>query len=222
MAKELAMPYLFHPVRLAGLVLPALLSLAACTSVDTNQHNTVVLHYQHVANVHRINFSAPLEVRGAGAPVQSVLPLQSEGFWAVFLLCSLDVTGAQIPSFFFDVERFRVDYDRYRFGPLRPYTLRLDDTAELNDRTNTRAIADAIAAEIGSSLPNQVFRHGYHPNLNVRFAIYIPRGLPDYSGDQLPLRYEGGHTLVLGNGAPPSDVGVAGLGGTGIAAQCLP
>jgi hypothetical protein len=221
MAKELAMRYPFIPFRVPVLMLP-LLSLAACTSVDTRLHNTVVLHYQHVANVHQINFSVPVAVPGRGAPVQSVLPLQSEGFWAVFLLCSLDATGAQIPSFYFDVDRFRVEYDKQRFGPLRPYTLRLDDTVELNKRGNTRAIADAIAAEIGSGLPNQVFRHGYYPHLDVRFAIYIPRGLPDYSGDQLPLRYEGGQTLVLGNDAPPSDIDVAGLGGAGIAAQCLP
>jgi len=199
-----------------------LLSLTACSSVDTRLHDTVVLHYQHVANVHQINFSAPLEVPGRGEPVQSVLPLQSEGFWAVFLLCGLDATGAGIPSFYFDVDRFRVEYGKQRFGPLRPYTLRLDDTVELNKRADTRVIADAIAAEIGSSLPNPVFRHGYYPNLDLRFAIYIPHGLPDYSGDQLPLRYEGGQALVLGNGAPPSDVDVVGLGGTGIAAQCLP
>jgi hypothetical protein len=215
MAKELAMRY-----PLVSMFI--LLSLTACSSVDTRLHDTVVLHYQHVANVHQINFSVPLEVPGRSEPVQSVLPLQSEGFWAVFLLCGLDATGAGIPSFYFDVNRFRVEYGKQRFGPLRPYTLRLDDSVELNKRADTRIIADAIGAEIGSSLPNPVFRHGYYPNLDLRFAIYIPRGLPDYSGDQLPLRYEGGQALVLGNGAPPSDVDVVGLGGTGIAAQCLP
>ncbi|WP_156116767.1 hypothetical protein [Massilia sp. 9096] len=199
-----------------------LLSLAACSGAAPHRHDTVVLHYQHVANVHQINFSVQVEVPGRGEPVQSVLPLQSEGFWAVFLLCSLDATGARIPSFYVDLDRFRVEYGKQRFGPLRPYTLRLDDSVELNKRADTRALADAIAAEIGSNLPNPVFRHGYHPDLNVRFAIYIPRGLPDYSGDQLPLRYEGVQAVVLGNGAPPSDVDVVGLGGTGIAAQCLP
>jgi hypothetical protein len=204
------------------LLLPSLLSLGACTGVDTHLHNTVVLHYQHVANVRQINFSVPVAVPRRAAPVESVVPLESDGFWAVFLLCSLDATGTQIPSFYFDVDRFRVEYGKQRFGPLRPYTLRLDATLELNNRVNTRAIADAIAAEIGSGPSNQVFRHGYYPNLDQRFAIYIPRGLPDYSGEQLTLRYEGGQTLVLGKGSPPSDLGVAGLDGTGIAAHCLP
>jgi hypothetical protein len=204
------------------LVLPPLLSLAACTGVDTRLRNTVVLHYQHVANVHQINFSTPVAVPRRAAPVASVVPLESEGFWAVFLLCSLDATGAAIPSFYFDVDRFRVQYGKQRFGPLRPYTLRLDDTLELNNRADTRVIADAVAAEIGSGPSNQVFRHGYYPRLDQRFAIYIPRGLSDYSGDQLTLRYEGGQTMVLGNDSPPSDLDVAGLGGNGIAAHCRP
>jgi hypothetical protein len=183
--------------------------------------NTVVLHYQHVANVHQINFSNPVVVARRAAPVEYVLPLESDGFWAVFVLCSLDATGSGIPSFYFDVDRFRVEYGKRRFGPLKPYTLRLDDTAELNNRSDTRAIADAINAEIQSGPSTQVFRHGYYPGLDLRFAIYIPRGLPDYSGDQLTLRYEG-PAMALGNDSLPSDIPVAGLGGTGIAAHCLP
>jgi hypothetical protein len=203
------------------LLLPALLALAACSSAPPDLRNTVVLHYQHVANVHRINFSNPVALPQHADTVQFVMPLESDGFWAVFVLCSLDATGNGIPSFYFDVDRFRVEYGKRRFGPLKPYTLRLDDTAELNSRNDTRAIADAIASEIESGPLNQVFRHGYYPNLDMRFAIYIPQGLADYSGDQLTLSYEG-PTLVLGNESPPSDIPVAGLGGTGIASHCLP
>lgn len=203
------------------LAFPFLLALAACGSAPTDLRNTVVLHYQHVANVHQINFSSPVEIPHHAA-LQFVAPLESDGFWAVFVLCSLDVTGAQIPSFYYDVERFRVQYGKRRYGPLKPFTLRLEDTAELNNRINTRAIADAIAAEIQSGPPNQVFRHGYYPGLDMRFAIYIPRGLPNYSGDQLRLSYEGSPALVLGNDTPPSDIDVAGLGGAGIAGHCLP
>ena len=77
------------------LVLPSLLALAACsTGTRTDLRNTVVLHYQHVANVHRINFSTPVAIPRHPEPVQFVLPLESDGFWAVFVLCSLDATGA--------------------------------------------------------------------------------------------------------------------------------
>ena len=211
------MRYMLSPV----LVLPSLLTLAACSSSPPDLRNTVVLHYQHVANVHRINFSNPLVVSHRAAPVEYVMPLESEGFWAVFVLCSVDATGSRIPSFYFDVDRFRVEYNKRRFGPLKPYTLRLDDTVELNNRNDTRAIADAINAEIQSGPSNQVFRHGYYPGLDVRFAIYVPQSLPNYSGDQLSLSYEG-PTMVMGNDYPPSDIPVAGHGGTGIASHCLP
>jgi hypothetical protein len=151
-----------------------------------------------------------------------VLPLESQGFWAVFVLCSVDVTGPAAPAFYYDVDRFRVQFGGRRFGPLRPYTLRLDDSVDLNTRTDTSAIVDAIAAEIHEGPPSQVFRHGFYPNLDYRFAIYVPQALPEYAGEELPLRYVGGHTLLLGNGTPPSNIPVAGGNGTGITARCRP
>jgi hypothetical protein len=202
-------------------LIPGLLTAAGCSSVDTGLRNTVVLHYQHGANVHRIDFTNPVALPNR-APVDAVLPLDSHGFWAVFVLCGLDVTGANVPSFYFDVDRVRVQYGDRRFGPLRPYTLRLDDTADVNSRFDTSALADAIAAEIQRGPSSQVFRHGYYAHLDYRFAVYIPRALPDYSGDQLNLRYEGGRTLALGNDYPPADVDTAGPRGSGIAAHCLP
>jgi hypothetical protein len=40
-------------------LVPGLLA-AGCGSVDTGLRNTVVLHYQHVANIHRIAFTTPV------------------------------------------------------------------------------------------------------------------------------------------------------------------
>jgi len=207
------------PIQLL-LLLPCLLA-AGCTSVDPGLRNTVVVHYQHVANVHRIAFSNPVSLRRNEA-IRFVQPLESQGFWAVFVVCSIDVTGANVPAFYYDIDRFRVQFGGRRFGPLRPYTLRLDDSIELNTRTDTAAIVDAIAAEIYEGPPSQVFRHGFYTNLDYRFAIYVPQGLTDYAGEELPLRYVGGNTMVLGNGTPPSDIPVAGADGTGITARCRP
>jgi hypothetical protein len=203
-------------------VLPCLLAAGGCATVDTSLRNTVVLHYQHVANVHRIDFTTPLVLPQRSEPVHAVLPLESSGFWAVFLLCSLDASGANIPSFYFDLDRLYVAYGKQRYGPPRPYTLRLDDTTDLNSRFDTPALLDAIAQEIQKGPSTQVFRHGYYPRLDYRFAIYVPRALPDYSGDQLTLRYDNQQTMVLGNDVPPSDIPFAGAGGPGIAAVCLP
>jgi len=205
------------------LLLPLL--LAGCTSVDSDVRSgareTVVLYYQHVANVHRIDFSSPVAL-GRKENVHFVLPLESQGFWAVFVLCSVDVTGAAVPAFYYDVDRFRVEYGSRHFGPLRPYTLRLEDSIELNTRTDTSAIVDAIAAEIHEGPPSQVFRHGYYRDLDYRFAIYVPQGLADYAGEELPLRYVGGKTKVQGNGYPPSDIPAVGADGGGITARCRP
>lgn len=202
----------------SALLFPLL--LGGCASVDTELRDTVILRYQHVANVHRITFHNPIALRRNDA-IHFVQPLESQGFWAVFVLCSVDVTGA-VPAFFYDIDRFRIQYEGSRFGPLRPYTLRLDDSIDLNTRTDTAAIADAIAAEIHEGPPNQVFHHGAYPNLDYRFAIYVPHGLADYAGEELPLRYVGGHTIVKGKGIPPSDIQVAGANGTGITARCRP
>jgi hypothetical protein len=205
-------------------LLPCLLACllaAGCASVDTGLRNTVVVHYQHVANVHRIAFSNPVSLRH-NTSIRFVQPLESQGFWAVFVVCSVDASGANVPAFYYDVDRFRVQFDGQRFGPLRPYTLRLEDSIDLNTRTDTAAIVDAIATEIHEGPPSQVFRHGFYTNLDYRFAVYVPQGLTDYAGEELPLRYVGGNTMVLGNGTPPSDIPVAGADGTGIAARCRP
>jgi hypothetical protein len=203
----------------SALLIPLL--LAGCASVDTGMRDTVVLHYQHVANVHRIDFHNPVPLR-RNETVHFVLPLESQGFWAVFVLCSVDVTGPAVPAFYYDIDRFRVEHGGRRFGPLRPYTLRLEDSIELNTRTDTSAIVDAITAEIHEGPPSQVFHHGFYPNLDYRFAIYVPQGLADYAGEELPLRYVGGKTMVLGNGTPPSDIPAVGADGGGIAARCRP
>jgi hypothetical protein len=207
-----------HP----GVVLPCLLAATGCASVDHGLHNTVVLHYPHVANVRRIDFSTPLTLPRHSEPVHFVQALESQGFWAIFVLCSLDATGANIPSFYFDVDRFRVQYAGERYGPLRPFTLRLDDSADVNTYRDTPLLASAIDEELRTGPRGQVFRHGSYPGLDMRFAIYVPRGLPQYVGSRLALRYEGAQTLALGNDYRPASVETAGPRGTEVAAHCLP
>jgi len=213
-------------LNIPALLLPCAVALAAatagCTSVDKDLRNTVVLHYQHVANVRRIEFAAPVAVPRRPEPVHFVQPLESTGFWAVFLLCSLDATGANIPSFYFDPDHFRVHYGKQRFGPLRPYTLRLDDTVDLNTLRNTSQLAAAIDEELRTGPNSRVFRHGYYSGLDMRFAIFIPQGLSDYAGDRLTLRYEGAQTLALANDYPPATLDSAGPGGDALLAHCLP
>jgi hypothetical protein len=202
------------------LLLPCLLA-AGCTSVDTGLRDTVVLHYQHVANVHRIDFRNPVPLRRNEA-IHFVLPLESEGFWAVFVLCSVDVTGASGAGLLLRHRPLPRPVRRQALRPAASLHLRLDDTIDLNTRTDTSAIVDAIATEIHEGPPSQLFQRGFYSNLDYRFAIYVPQGLADYAGEELPLRYVGGKTMVLGNGTPPSDIPVVGADGAGITARCRP
>jgi hypothetical protein len=198
----------------------SLLCLSACTSVDPKFQNSVILHYQHVANVHQIQFTSPLPL--SPNPVNFVMPLDAHGFWAIFVLCALDVTGKDVPSFVYDVNDFKVHYGSQTFGPLHPYTLRLQASPDLNAPRDTPVIADAIAGEVQEGPSTQVFAHGFYPSLNYRFAVYVPKALPNYAGGQLTLRYAGYPSAVFGNGNPPSDIPVVGGSGTGIASRCLP
>jgi hypothetical protein len=201
------------------LLLAALSGLAACSSTQ-QAGDAVVIHYQHVANAHEVRFATPLAL--APRPARFVLPRNRQGFWAIFVLCSLDVRGAAVPRFVYDVNNFRIDYAGRELGPLRPYSLRFEDSAFLNGPPETPALANAIAGELQQGPSLQVFSHGFYPGLNYRIALFVPQGLVDYAGEQLRLSYRGQPSLLLGNGYPPYDIPAVGGSGAGVAARCLP
>jgi hypothetical protein len=197
--------------------LAALLWLAACSAAPPAPADAVVIRYQHVANAHEVRFATPLSPRAAGY----VLPRSRQGFWAIFVLCSVDV-GANVPRFLYDVNNFRIDYAGAQYGPLRPYSLRFEDSANLNGPAETPTLAAAIAAELQRGPGFEVFSSGAHPALDYRIALFVPKGLDQYAGDQLALRYLGQSAILVGNGYPPFDIPVVGGSGTGVASHCLP
>jgi hypothetical protein len=199
-----------------------LLCLSGCSAVGTAPGNAVVFHYQHVANVHEIRFSNPVQVARRHALVDFVTPRDASGFWAIFVVCSIDTRASVLPAFRYDVDNFRVHYHGQTFGPLRPYTLRYGASAELNTPADSRAIATAIDIEIDEGPATALFDRGVYSGLDYRFAVYVPRPLPDYAGEQLMLSYVGQPAVLLGNTYPPSDIRAVGGTGAGIAARCLP
>jgi hypothetical protein len=199
-----------------------LLGLSGCATVDNPNGNAVVFLYQHVANVHEIRFSNPVQVPRRSAPVDYVTPRDASGFWAIFVVCSIDSRASVLPAFRYNVGDFRVLYRGQTFGPLRPYTLRYGASADLNTPADSRAIASAIGAEVEEGPATAAFDRGVYSGLDYRFAVYIPRPLPDYAGEQLTLSYVGQPAIVLGNATPPSDIRAVGGTGAGIAARCLP
>lgn len=198
-----------------------LLLLAACSS--TRPHppgSAVILHYQHVANTHQVWFTSPLDL--GERPVNYVLPRDPEGFWAIFVVCGIDASARGLPSFVYDVNNFRVEHNGRQFGLLRPYSLRYENTHLLNRPVETPALASAIAAELHEGPALQVFSRGFHAGLNYRFAMFLPRGIPDYTGEQLTLTYNGQPALAVGNGYPPFDIRAVGGNAAGVAATCRP
>lgn len=200
----------------------ALLCLSACSGVGKQPSDVAIIRYQHVANVHQVRFANAVTLAPSFAPVHFVVPLDSSGFWAIFVVCSLNVTGSSLARFHYDADQFQVDYDAHSFGRLQPYTLRLQDTAELNTPADTASLVNAVAAEIQEGPSARWFGRGYYPSLNYRIAVYMPKALPGYAGEQLALRYAGQHAILIGNGHAPSDIPAAGGSGAGIAARCLP
>jgi hypothetical protein len=194
--------------------------LAACAHAPDPPGNTVVIHYQHVANAHEVRFGAPLAL--ATGPASVLTPRSRQGFWAIFVLCSMDVPGKPRPSFVYDVNNFRIDYGGREYGPIHPYSLRYDHSINLNVPADTPGLAGAIAAELQEGPNMQVFSRGLYPDLNYRIALFVPRGLDDYAGDQLQLRYHGQPSVLLGNGYPPHDIPAVGGNAAGVAARCLP
>jgi hypothetical protein len=196
--------------------------LAGCGTVAAPPEQAVVFYYQHVANAHEIRFSNPVAVPQRYFPVDFVTPIDRHGFWAVFVVCSLDTRASVLPGFRYDVRNFQIDYGQQLFGPLQPYTLRFEGAAELNTPADTGVLAAAIGDEVQEGPTMAVFDRGTFPNLNYRFAVYVPRALPEYAGEQLPLRYVGQPAILRGNGHPPADIPAVGGNGAGIASRCLP
>jgi hypothetical protein len=201
------------------LALAFALWLAACSSPPPAPADAVVIHYQHVANAHEVRFSTPLAFAPRSASY--VLPRSRDGFWAIFVLCSLDV-GARVPRFLYNVNNFRVDYAGIEYGPLHAFSLRFEDSAYLNGPADTPALAGAIAGELQRGPSLQVFSPGAYPAFDYRIALFVPRGLEGYAGDQLTLRYRSPSAILIGNGYPPFDIPVVGGSGTGVASHCLP
>jgi hypothetical protein len=193
-------------------VLLALLALAACAG--PRPRAVAVLHYQHVANAHEIRFTNPIPLSAALYRVGYLSPVDSQGFWAIFVLCNVDVNERAQRGFHYSVNNFRVSHEGREFGGLPPYSLRYQGQLDLNNTGDTMPILDAIAAEIQEGPPEQIFHGGFYPDLNYRFAIFVPKALANYTGEQL--------TLLVGNGKPPSDLHAVGGTAAGVAAACVP
>lgn len=198
----------------------AMLALAGCAGQARKAD--AVLHYQHVANAHEIRFTNPIALSAALYRVGHLSPVDSKGFWAIFLVCNIDVANDASRGFRYSVNNFRVIHQGRDIGGLPPYSLRYQGQVDLNNAGDTLPILDAIAAEIQEGPPEQIFHSGFYPDLNYRFAVFVPKELDGYAGEELQLSYKGQEVILVGNGKSPSDLPAVGGTAAGIAAACLP
>lgn len=208
-----------HFFRRIGIV-AALAGLSACAGPKPKA--VAVLHYQHVANAHEIRFTNPIPLSAALYRVGHLTPVDAGGFWAIFVLCNVDVTPQARRGFHYNVNNFRVSYEGREFGGLPPYTLRYQGQVDLNNAGDTLPILDAVAAEIQEGPPDQIFQSGFYPDLNYRFAVFVPKALVKYAGEELKLSYKGQPAILVGNGKAPSDLPAVGGTAAGVAAACVP
>ena len=197
-----------------------LLALAGCAGPQPKA--IAVLHYQHVANAHTIRFTNPIPLSAAPYRVGYLSPVDSQGVWAIFVLCNIDVNAQALRGFRYNVNQFRVSYGGREYGGLPLYTLRYQGQVELNNAADRLPIQDAIAAEIQEGPPEQIFHTGFYPDLNYRFAIFVPKALANYAGEELTLTYQGQPAILVGNGKSPSDLPAVGGTAAGVAAACVP
>ena len=201
-------------------ILATLVGLSACAGPKPKA--IAVLQYQHVANAHEIRFTNPIPLSAALYRVGYLSPVDAGGFWAIFVLCNVDVTLHARRGFHYNVNQFRVSYDKRDIGGLPPYSLRYQGQADLNNTGDTQPILDAIAAEIQEGPPEQIFQRGFYPDLNYRFAVFVPKALVKYAGEELKLSYKGQPAILVGNGKSPSDLPAVGGTAAGVAAACVP
>jgi hypothetical protein len=187
-----------------------------CPEADQAAKNMVAFEYDHVANISEIRLTNP-PPPGSGIPGYGFAPANTGGFWAVFVICNIDVQGSALtPTWNYDPENFRAA----GHGPLQPFQVRYGASSTLNNAADTPIVKDMIRkeVEIGHAQP---IPHGPHPAINFRVAILIPdQSVP--ANQQLPLAYTGQPSMFKGRNQTPAQVAYVGPGNPIGVAQCRP
>jgi hypothetical protein len=186
----------------ASLICLVLTSCPGCPDLDTPLQNVVVFQYDHVANVDLIRFNRDLvTASGTLSGARAI----SGGFWAVFVICSLDVQGNAFKErpFDYDVANFVVEHNGRTYGALEAFTLNAGGTT-WPTAADTQKAADAVADVVQIGPARQKFPRGLYPSLNYRIAILIKDRPPNYAGEQLTLKYVNHPSIMQGRGQRPA------------------
>lgn len=179
------------------------LVLLGCQSGAVDRRKVVEFQYDHVANIQStIRFATPVPLSPPVTSTRQVITKWPNEFWAIFVICSLDVQGPDLESFTYDRTNFYVEYERKSYGVLQqPFSVITETEDEIGPQ-DTSAIQSAIFTTIGVGPSTQIFSHGLSLSLNYRIAIYISD--PEAANKVLPLRYTGHPAILRGRGHPPT------------------
>jgi len=162
---------------LALLPVTLLVGCQGCTP-NPNVSKTVWIKYAHIANVFRINSN--------GSWYSGV---NSQSFWAVFEICSIDVQGSALTGFNYSTGKFVIPWGTAEIGKNSPGLVsRTDGTAyPMPNYTVANVVNSAL--ESGPStqyLPKQLYlKPGF------RFAIFVNAYPTGYLGEAMDLKYLG-------------------------------
>lgn len=176
------------------------LLLPGCAKLDTGLRKSVVINYEHVANV------ASFQDNSHG-PSSNLTA--TAGFWALFDVCSIDVQGLDLSGFRYDTSKFTADAGQRSFpvgldGPV--------NVAGVGMSSRSPVVSAAVASVFKLGPATQFIPKNFYPSLRYRVAIFIPLRPIGYRNDTMPLRYAGLPEAAVivqhASDAPPSNIDV--------------
>jgi hypothetical protein len=154
------------------------------TELDENLKKAVFMKYTHVANVKSF--------QNGGFQYQGVT---NGSFFALFDVCSINITGSGITSLNYDTSKFFIDAGS---GGLYGFTVPGYAGSAIVGRSDAQAfgaftpeIVNAANNAFSLSPPTQVFPKQFYPTLKYRIAIFVKDNPAGYLGDSMTLKYAG-------------------------------
>jgi hypothetical protein len=147
----------------AVLITPLLIILG-CQSVELVAGKSVELHYDHVANIEDgIRFKTAVPLSPPLTSANEVIVKWPNEFWAVFIICSLEVPGLDNNTFAYDRTKFYVDYEGKTYGVLQePFSVMTDTENDIGPQ-DIRAIDRAIVSMSGWAQAHRSLARGSPP-----------------------------------------------------------
>jgi hypothetical protein len=177
-------------IRIIVLTTAALVGLQGCRScsdpqAEQNLRRLVWMKYAHVANVEEMD---------APGPTGTVkLAPTSEGFWAVFDICTVDVQGSALTGFDYDAGNFFVEAGPASYGPMNPGTV---NTGGIPRSGYDPVVTGLVHRGLKLSPVTDNFPKAYHPNVRYRVAVYVKERPANYRNEPLALKYANHPTMM--------------------------